>query len=120
MKKRVPPEAKIIGQNLRNLRMEMNLSQHDVATHLGVSSQQVQKYESGQNRFPIDRLYTLKKYLGISYEHFFEGMVSQDSDNFKLASQKDKVAYEAYMKLLNLRDNALKHKICLVVDILSD
>ena len=72
--KHVPPEAKIIGGNLRYLRRERDLSLQAVATILDVSFQQIQKYESGQNRFTLDKLYKLKHYFNVPYEDFFKGL----------------------------------------------
>ncbi len=72
--KRVPPEARIIGANLRRLRHKVGLSQVDLGCSLDVSFQQVQKYENGQNRLPIEKLYLLKHLYGVPYEYFFAGM----------------------------------------------
>ncbi len=51
--KRVPPEARIIRKNLRNLRRRAGLSQVALGRRIDVSFQQVQKYENGQNRLPL-------------------------------------------------------------------
>lgn len=52
-----------IGQRLRLLRVERGLSQDWVAQHLGVSFQQVQKYERGVNRISAGRITQLAKLL---------------------------------------------------------
>ncbi len=116
--KRVPPEAEIIGRNLRDLRLERNLSRREVAGLLDVSFQQVQKYETGQNRFPLDRLYKLKHYFDVSYERFFEGVDPNNSGYETSLSAKDKDVYAVYMELVRLNNTALKKKICQVVHIL--
>ena len=59
---------KIIGQRLRSFRLAKEMSQEDLGTHLGVSFQQLQKYESGKNRLSGSRLITASKVLGISVE----------------------------------------------------
>jgi transcriptional regulator with XRE-family HTH domain len=74
--KRVPPEAKTIGANLRKLRKEAGLSQQKLGRVLGVSFQQLQKYETGRNRLPVDRLYTLKHFFDVPYECFLTGLGS--------------------------------------------
>jgi transcriptional regulator with XRE-family HTH domain len=52
-----------IGQRIRLLRVERGLSQEGVGQHLGVSFQQVQKYEKGTNRLSAARLTELAKLL---------------------------------------------------------
>lgn len=47
---------KVIGQRLRQLRMQIRMSQSEIADKLGVSFQQIQKYEKGVNRVSAGRL----------------------------------------------------------------
>ncbi len=72
--KRVPPEALIIGINLKLLRERTGLSQNQVGRLLGVSFQQVQKYERGINRLPIEKLFVLKHIYNVEYTEFFFGL----------------------------------------------
>lgn len=61
-----PPEAafyRALGNNLRAARTAAGKSQLETAEHLDVTFQQVQKYENGTNRIPIDRLVSLAAYL---------------------------------------------------------
>ena len=70
-KKRSPVAGKvdkIIGQRLRSFRLAKAMSQEDLGTYLGVSFQQIQKYESGTNRLSGSRLITSAKVLGASVE----------------------------------------------------
>lgn len=46
-------EYKKIGQCVREMRQSIKMSQENLAKKLGVSFQQVQKYESGENRIPL-------------------------------------------------------------------
>lgn len=64
--------ARHIGRNLRDLRMGAGLSMVDISHYLSVSYQQIQKYERGSNRLPIEKLYILKCLYDIPYERFFE------------------------------------------------
>lgn len=74
---RITNETAIIGRNIRALRTRAGYSQQDVAKVLGVSFQQIQKYETGKNRFPAETLYRLKKLYGVPYPYFFEGLDGQ-------------------------------------------
>ncbi len=66
---------KTVGFNLKNLRKERKLSQKDISAVLGVSYQQVQKYESGFSMLPLEKLYRLRHYYGVPYERFFENSI---------------------------------------------
>ena len=63
-----------IGYNLQLLRRVAGLSQKQIGDNLGVSSQQIQKYESGKNRLPAAALYKLKHIYDVPYEDFFTGI----------------------------------------------
>ena len=109
--KRVPDEAAIIGLNLRSLRKRAGLSQKQVAAILGVTFQQVQKYEQGQNRLPVEKLHLFKNYLGVSYECFFQGLERKGH------GPRPEFLYAA---LEHVRDPALLGKIERVVMIMLE
>lgn len=109
--KRVPEEAAIIGFNLRHLRKNARLSQGDIAGLLDISFQQVQKYETGENRFPIEKLFILKHYYGVPYGYFFKGMHTEQ------AEEADEALYRS---LMNMKDHDLRHKIENVVRVLLE
>ncbi|MEM9523868.1 MAG: helix-turn-helix transcriptional regulator [Pseudomonadota bacterium] len=71
----VPTSVDIhVGRKLRYLRMMRNLSQKAVASHLGLSFQQIQKYETGANRIAASRLFDLAGFFGVSLTFFFEDL----------------------------------------------
>ena len=57
-----------IGQRLRKARMRCSLTQTDLAEAAGLSFQQVQKYEKGDNRLAISTLARMRPVLGIEAE----------------------------------------------------
>ncbi|WP_029007109.1 helix-turn-helix domain-containing protein [Azospirillum halopraeferens] len=63
-----------VGQRLRELRMLAGLSQSDVASALGLTFQQLQKYERGFNRVSASRLYKLSEFFRVPVSVFFEGL----------------------------------------------
>ncbi len=63
-----------IGQRLLVLRRMRKLSQEDLADQIGISYQQVQKYEKGMNRIAASRLYTFSRILDISPLYFFDNL----------------------------------------------
>lgn len=60
-----------IGARLRELRIKRRLSQAESGKPLRVTLQQMQKYESGDNRLRATQLHTLAKFYGVSMDHFF-------------------------------------------------
>lgn len=62
-----------IGRVIRTRRKVMGLTQADLAARLGVRFQQVQKYESAQNRLSAARLYDVTKALEITVAEVFSG-----------------------------------------------
>lgn len=65
---------KEIGQNLKKLRSFMGLSQSEMGEILGVTFQQIQKYETGKNRLPALQLYILHQTFKVPFELFFENV----------------------------------------------
>ena len=63
-----------VGSMFRTRRQELGLSQTAVADRLGVTFQQVQKYERGMNRISASRLHDLCEILGVPVEYFFDGL----------------------------------------------
>ena len=63
-----------VGQRIRDKRNERGMSQTEVANALGVTFQQVQKYERGTNRVGASRLFDLSRILSVPIQYFFEGL----------------------------------------------
>jgi transcriptional regulator with XRE-family HTH domain len=63
-----------VGRRLRARRKLMNLSQAELADALGVTFQQIQKYERGANRVSASTLYKMAVALEIPVASFYEGL----------------------------------------------
>ncbi len=63
-----------VGKRLRLRRSLMGLSQEKLAELVGVTFQQIQKYERGTNRIGCSRLYRLAQVLQVPVSYFFEGL----------------------------------------------
>lgn len=59
-----------VGDNIKNARNLSGESQESLAEFLGVAFQQLQKYESGANRIPIDRLAKIADRFGMPLSEF--------------------------------------------------
>jgi len=70
-KRRASAEDVAIGQKLRALRLDRGLSQTRLAQMIGVSFQQLQKYEKGGNRISAGRLARVAEALGVPVMTFY-------------------------------------------------
>jgi transcriptional regulator with XRE-family HTH domain len=61
-----------VGRLLRERRLQLGISQERLGAMLGVTYQQVQKYERGANRIGSSRLHDLCKILGVRASYFFD------------------------------------------------
>ena len=61
-----------VGQRVRLRRIELGMSQEKLAAELGLTFQQVQKYERAANRISCSRLYHMSKVLGVDVPYFYE------------------------------------------------
>jgi transcriptional regulator with XRE-family HTH domain len=63
-----------VGQRIRFRRIMLGYSQGDLAKALGLTFQQVQKYEKGVNRIGASRLFAIASFLRVPVGFFFEDM----------------------------------------------
>ena len=63
-----------VGLRVRGRRKQLGLSQERLAEGLGLTFQQIQKYERGANRISASKLFEIAKLLEVSVAYFFEGV----------------------------------------------
>jgi transcriptional regulator with XRE-family HTH domain len=66
------PSDVFVGKQIKIARLEEGLSQGELGLRIGVTFQQIQKYERGLNRVAIGRLLLIAKVLGKSPDFFFD------------------------------------------------
>jgi transcriptional regulator with XRE-family HTH domain len=72
--KKIPnPIDKHVGGRVRMRRLMVNMSQEKLGEKLGLTFQQVQKYEKGMNRIGASRMQHISEILGVPVSFFFEG-----------------------------------------------
>ena len=77
MAKKAPnPIDKHVGSRVRMRRMMLSMSQEKLGDALGLTFQQVQKYEKGTNRIGASRLQQIAHILQVSVSFFFEGALA--------------------------------------------
>jgi transcriptional regulator with XRE-family HTH domain len=68
-----------IGLKIRERRIQLGLTQHQLAQLIGVTYQQAHKYERGVNRVSASRLHDISERLHVPIGYFFEGLESAGS-----------------------------------------
>ncbi len=61
-----------VGSRIRQARIERGLSQQDIAAHLGITFQQVQKYEIAANRISAGKLWAISQITKKRIGYFFD------------------------------------------------
>jgi transcriptional regulator with XRE-family HTH domain len=96
---------KQIGIEIKRIREAHGMSQMELAEEVGVSFQQIQKYEKGINRISVERIQQITKALGTSVNTFFEKervpVVSEPFDEYSPKGTLMDVTHEE-AKLLRL------------------
>lgn len=95
-----------VGKNLRAFRRLTGMSQEELSTKVGITFQQIQKYESGTNRISASRMYKLATVLKINVTDFYRGledngekdMLSLDKETLELISVYQQVTDEKLRK----------------------
>ncbi len=62
-----------VGSKVKSRRLMLGLSQEELAKSIGLTFQQVQKYERGTNRISVSRLADISKALKVSMDYFLDG-----------------------------------------------
>ena len=89
--RRNPPDIfdRSLGSALRQLRQARGLNQSELGRRLGVSLQQIQKYESGANRMAASTVFRAAEILGVGVEALYAGLIG---DGLKRARSSIKPA----------------------------
>src|SRR5271170_2236566 len=69
-----------VGLQVRLRRKELKISQEKLAESLGLTFQQVQKYERGANRISASKLYEIARALRAPVSYFFDGLADPASE----------------------------------------
>ncbi|MBL6853564.1 MAG: helix-turn-helix transcriptional regulator [Alphaproteobacteria bacterium] len=81
-KKQANPIDAQVGNRVRLRRMLIGMSQERLGELLGLTFQQIQKYEKGVNRIGAGRLFEVARILGVPIDYFYEGAAAQAASGF--------------------------------------
>lgn len=93
------PTDKYLGQKIRGLRNQQGISQGELGTKLGISFQQIQKYEKGINRVGAVRLQQMAEFFGVSVADLLP--INGNSKTAKLSNVDRLAATRDGSKLIN-------------------
>jgi transcriptional regulator with XRE-family HTH domain len=115
------PDDVAIGNNIRALRQRRGLSQEKLAAALGVTFQQVQKYEKGANRVSGSKLVAVSKALAVPLEALFAGTGSEVTDGLPMPqlpvfSNQGRRLVEAFERI---EDSVQRRSVLLLVEALG-
>jgi transcriptional regulator with XRE-family HTH domain len=109
---------KVLGQKIRTRRMLAKMSQSGLGDALGVSFQQVQKYEKGVNRISTSRLCQIATCLGESIHYFIDG--AQDKVTPEAANlatlMTDRQCIRLVKAFAKIADPDLQHRTLTLVE----
>jgi transcriptional regulator with XRE-family HTH domain len=89
--------SKDIGLKIKTLRQQAGLSQEKLAEMVGVTFQQVQKYENGQTTLNVTKLQLIAEALEVSVTEFFS---TEPTEHVRLTGEEDELL-QAYRRIKN-------------------
>src|SRR5665213_3309630 len=86
-----------VGGRIRMRRKVLGVSQEKLAEALGLTFQQVQKYERGSNRVSASKLYEIARFLNSPVSYFFEGLADPSSADAGAGDGPEQVMHDFLM-----------------------
>lgn len=129
-KKPNPVDAHV-GSRVRLRRMLLGMSQERLGESMGLTFQQVQKYEKGVNRIGASRLFQISKILDVPVQFFFEeapyagdgsqaaGLAESDSETFILEFLNSREGLELNRAFVKIADPKVRKSVVDLVRALS-
>ncbi len=105
-----------VGRRLQLRRKALNMSQKTLAERIGVTFQQIQKYERAANRISAGKLHDVARMLSVPIYYFFQGFpglvgVADEQSGFDHATQADVQAMELLRNFRAIENPAVRQQI---------
>jgi transcriptional regulator with XRE-family HTH domain len=113
------PVDATVGRNLRIWRMSKGLSQAQLASRLGVTFQQLQKYEVGANRIGTGRLVKAAAVLRVPISALFEGTNAAEPSQSLLALVSDSRSFRLAQAFAAIKHNAFRLSLVELVETIA-
>lgn len=119
-----------VGKRLRLRRTMMGLSQEAVAKAVGITFQQVQKYEKGSNAMNARRLYEFAQFMNVPVAYFFEGLEGEgagakgfsetSAESFEHNNVSDRESLEMMKAFKRITEQPVRKRIADLVRAIAD
>lgn len=111
---------RLVGDRIRRRRILMGLTQDQLGESLGISYQQIQKYETGANRVSAGRLYLIAARLEVSPGWFFDPVKSAASSEDFDELGSSRLLMEFVRSFARIKDDRLKGVLVSLVRAMTD
>ena len=85
-----------VGAKLKLKRSSIGITQNELGDMVGVTFQQIQKYEKGANRIGAGKLYEFSKILNVPINYFFDGFDDSKLDKAVLEPKQQQTIFESF------------------------
>jgi transcriptional regulator with XRE-family HTH domain len=106
-----------VARRVREQRTLKGLGLPQLAAAMGVTYQQVHKYETGLNRITVGRLYAIAAVLGVDVSYFFEGLTPTAPSTPRLVRRRQLELMQAFSMITDRRH---QEALCGIVKALAD
>ena len=118
------PVDRHVGLRIRMRRKEMGVSQERLAEALGITFQQVQKYERGANRVSASKLWEIAGTLRTPVSYFYDGLDGQTAGGAQQTSAQAFLSSSEGLELLaafpRITEPAIRRKLVELVRVVAD
>lgn len=108
---------KFIGGKIYSLRLAKGLSRQQLAEVIGVTHQQLQKYEKGTNRISVGRLVLIAKALSKEISYFYEGLEHNEQE--PVMTQHQRMCIEVSRNFMKIKSSEHQNAVNTLVKSLS-
>lgn len=108
MRKRKLITSREIGEKIKKRRSALKLSQQELADILGVTYQQVQRYENGKNKLNVENIQVIADALSVPLSYFFEpsaaSMIAEEQPQYATPAESKLLRYFKRIKSKSSRN----------------
>lgn len=108
---------KFIGNRIYTLRLAQGLSRQQLAKIIGVTHQQLQKYEKGTNRISVGRLFLIARALSKDISYFYEGMAENNQE--AVTTQHQRMCIEVSRNFMKIENASHQNAVNTLIKSLS-
>lgn len=109
-----------VGNHLRTRRTQLGMSQQVLANEIGITFQQVQKYENGSNRVAASRLLRIAYILSVPVSYFYEGISLGKDKKVKVSDSDFFFKNSKVLKIANKLDRIEDAKFLTAIEMLTN